>query len=100
MRRCLEAFARMLRESHFGFERPMTGLEIELNLDDVHASLNSAEANAGRIGAQLIMVGILPTLRQDHLTGASLSPNPNACGPPATRSCPRRSARATSSTCR
>ncbi|MEV5302747.1 glutamate--cysteine ligase [Amycolatopsis methanolica] len=126
LRRCLGAFARMLRESHFEFERPMTGLEIELNLvdergeptmcnartleaiadpdfqtelgqwnleinvsprrlngdgaktfeDDVRASLNAAEANANRIGAHLIMVGILPTLRQDHLTGASLSVNP------------------------
>ncbi|MDQ0380450.1 glutamate--cysteine ligase family protein [Amycolatopsis thermophila] len=126
LRRCLDAFARMLRESHFEFERPMTGLEIELNLvdergeptmcnartleavadpdfqtelgqwnleinvsprrlsgagaktfeDDVRASLNAAEAKANRIGAHLIMVGILPTLRQDHLTGASLSLNP------------------------
>ena len=126
LRRCLEAFARMLRESQFEFERPMTGLEIELNLvdergeptmcnartlaaiadpdfqtelgqwnleinvsprvlggggaktfeDDVRASLNAAEAKANRIGAHLIMIGILPTLRQDHLTGASLSLNP------------------------
>jgi hypothetical protein len=34
VRRCLDAFARMLRESHFDFDRPMTGLEIELNLVD------------------------------------------------------------------
>nr|WP_042193098.1 glutamate-cysteine ligase family protein [Kibdelosporangium sp. MJ126-NF4]CEL20565.1 FIG01044060: hypothetical protein [Kibdelosporangium sp. MJ126-NF4]CTQ89476.1 FIG01044060: hypothetical protein [Kibdelosporangium sp. MJ126-NF4] len=32
VRRCLDAFARMLQESRFDFERPMTGLEIELNL--------------------------------------------------------------------
>ncbi|MBB5959166.1 hypothetical protein FHS29_005786 [Saccharothrix tamanrassetensis] len=34
VRRCLDVFARMLRESRFEFERPMTGLEIELNLVD------------------------------------------------------------------
>jgi len=36
VRRCLDVFERMLKESRFDFERPMTGLEIELNLvDDV-----------------------------------------------------------------
>ncbi|MFD1050726.1 glutamate--cysteine ligase, partial [Kibdelosporangium lantanae] len=34
VRRCLDAFAKMLQESLFDFERPMTGLEIELNLVD------------------------------------------------------------------
>src|SRR3712207_6471019 len=34
VRKCLDALARMLTESHFDFERPMTGLEIELNLVD------------------------------------------------------------------
>jgi gamma-glutamyl:cysteine ligase YbdK (ATP-grasp superfamily) len=37
VRRCLDAFARMLQESLFDFERPMTGLEIELNLVDERA---------------------------------------------------------------
>ena len=32
VRRCLDVFARMLRESRFESERPMTGLEIEFNL--------------------------------------------------------------------
>jgi len=32
VRRCLDVFARMLTESKFDFERPMTGLEIEFNL--------------------------------------------------------------------
>ena len=36
VRRCLDVFERMLRESRFDFERPMTGLEIELNLVDDH----------------------------------------------------------------
>ncbi|GAB3808365.1 glutamate--cysteine ligase [Micromonospora zhanjiangensis] len=34
VRRCLDVFAAMLRESRFDVERPMTGLEIELNLVD------------------------------------------------------------------
>ncbi|MEU5694645.1 glutamate--cysteine ligase [Actinosynnema sp. NPDC020468] len=34
VRRCLDVFARMLRESRFDFQRPMAGLEIELNLVD------------------------------------------------------------------
>ncbi|MFD5825695.1 glutamate--cysteine ligase [Lentzea sp. NPDC060358] len=36
VRRCLDVFARMLREARFDFERPMTGLEIEINLIDEH----------------------------------------------------------------
>ena len=34
LRRCLDVFARMLAESKFDFERPLTGLEIEFNLVD------------------------------------------------------------------
>lgn len=34
MQECLDAFAQMLRESRFEFERPQVGLEIELNLVD------------------------------------------------------------------
>ncbi len=34
VRRCLDVFARMLRESRFDADDPMTGLEIELNLVD------------------------------------------------------------------
>jgi hypothetical protein len=125
VRRCLDVFARMLRESRFEAERPMTGLEIELNLidecrdpamrnaevlraisdpafqtelgqfnveinvaprrltadglrgyeDEVRASLNAAEERARRAGAQLVMVGILPTLRPEHLTHDALSAN-------------------------
>ncbi|MGH3330697.1 MAG: glutamate--cysteine ligase [Nocardioidaceae bacterium] len=46
VRRCLDVFARMLRESRFDAEAPMTGLEIELNLvDDAgNPSLTNAEA--------------------------------------------------------
>ncbi|WP_344746248.1 hypothetical protein [Streptosporangium vulgare] len=34
VRRCLDVFAQMLRESRFEFEEPKAGLEIELNLVD------------------------------------------------------------------
>ena len=34
VRRCLDVFERMLSQSQFDFERPMTGIEIELNLVD------------------------------------------------------------------
>ncbi|HYO40145.1 MAG TPA: glutamate-cysteine ligase family protein [Nocardioidaceae bacterium] len=126
VRRCLDVLARMLRESRFDADAPMTGLEIELNLVDevgdpmlknlealeaiadpdfqtelgqfnleinvapkelqdrgftafetgVRASLNEAEAKAARVGAHMVMIGILPTLSPSHMTPASLTPNP------------------------
>jgi hypothetical protein len=126
VRRCLDVFARMLKESRFDFERPLTGLEIELNLVDddrqpamrneealqaiadpdfqtelgqfnieinvaprrlaedglrlfeeqVRASLNAAEEHSRGVGAHTVMIGILPTLRAEHLTHDSLSTNP------------------------
>ena len=44
----LDALARMLTESRFDFERPMTGLEIELNLidDDYQPAMRNAEVLA------------------------------------------------------
>ncbi|MEI2712871.1 MAG: glutamate--cysteine ligase [Nocardioides sp.] len=46
VRRCLDVFARMLRESRFDTDDPMTGLEVELNLvDDAgDPALKNAEA--------------------------------------------------------
>ncbi len=126
VRQCLDVFAQMLRESRFDFERPQTGLEIELNLVDdnaepamcnadvldaiadpdfqtelgqfnievnvkprqlvggglaefereVRASLNAADEKARGVGAHLVMIGILPTLRRAHLTLDALSTNP------------------------
>jgi gamma-glutamyl:cysteine ligase YbdK (ATP-grasp superfamily) len=45
VRRCLDVFERMLQQSQFDFERPLTGVEIELNLvDDVgDPALRNAE---------------------------------------------------------
>ena len=126
VRRCLDVFARMLREAAFDTDDPMTGLEIELNLvDDVgdpafknadvlaeiadpdfqtelgqfnveinvpprvlrdtglsayeenlRASLNDAESNAAKVGAHMVMIGILPTLAEGHMSPSSLSSNP------------------------
>ena len=46
VRRCLDVFARMLREARFDTDDPMTGLEVELNLVDEHndPALKNAEA--------------------------------------------------------
>jgi hypothetical protein len=126
IRRSLDVFASMLRESRFEFERPLTGMEIELNLIDekadpamrnaevlnaiadpdfqtelgqynieinvpprrlagsenadlersLRASLNSAEERARTVGAHMVMIGILPTLRREHMTAEALSANP------------------------
>jgi len=126
VRKGLDVLARMLTESRFDFERPMVGLEIELNLVDdacepamrnaevlqaiadpsfvtelgrfnieinvpprrlseagftrfeesVRAALNAADPKAQEIGAQTVMVGILPTLRPEHATLENLSENP------------------------
>jgi hypothetical protein len=126
VRKNLDVFAEMLREARFDVERPMTGLEIELNLVDeqanpvmrnaevlaaiadpafvtelgqfnvevnvpprrlggrelsefeeqVRASLNAAEEKARTVGAHMVMIGILPTLRREHLSLEALSANP------------------------
>ncbi len=126
IRRCLDVFAQMLSESRFESERPMAGLEIELNLVDdagdpsmrnaevlaaisdpafqtelgqfnieinlppqqlkpnglaafedlVRASLNEAEQKASKVNSHIVMVGILPTLRRNHISVDTLSANP------------------------
>ncbi len=42
----------------------------------IRTSLNSAEERARTMGAHLVMVGILPTLRPGHMTAQTLSANP------------------------
>ena len=49
IRRSLDVFASMLRESRFEFERPLTGMEIELNLIDNNC--DPAMRNAEVLGA-------------------------------------------------
>jgi gamma-glutamyl:cysteine ligase YbdK (ATP-grasp superfamily) len=43
---------------------------------ELRASLNDAEARARAIGAHIVMIGTLPTLRPEHLSADSLSANP------------------------
>jgi hypothetical protein len=126
VRRCLDVFARMLRESRFDVDRPMAGIEIEFNLvdetgdpsmsnmkaleaiadpnfqtelgqfnieinvmprrlpdrgitafeSDLRTSLNHAEERANKVGAHMMMIGILPTLSLKHMSSDVLSPNP------------------------
>jgi gamma-glutamyl:cysteine ligase YbdK (ATP-grasp superfamily) len=126
VRRALDVFERMLRQSRFEDSNRTTGLEIELNLVDeagdpalknaealeaiadpdfvtelgqfnleinvpprllepdglttyeeqVRASLNAAEEKAAKVGAHLVMVGVLPTVRPGHMTASTLSANP------------------------
>ncbi len=126
VRRCLDVFARMLRESSFDTDDPMTGMEIELNLVDdagdpamknaevleaiadpdfqtelgqfnveinvpprhlrdgglaayeatLRRSLNDAERRAREVGAHMVMIGVLPTLAEGHMTLSTLSGNP------------------------
>ena len=126
VRRCLDVFARMLRDARFDTDDPMTGMEVEFNLVDEAAnpalkgaevleavadpdfqtelgqfnievnveparlrerglsrfeqqltrSITHAQARSSEVGAHLVMVGILPTLGESHLTRGSLTPNP------------------------
>jgi hypothetical protein len=126
VRRCLDVFARMLRESRFDIDDPMTGMEIEFNLvdddgrpalksaealeaianplfqtelaqfnleinvlprrlgsrgvsgfeDDLRSSLNQAESKSNEVHAHMVMIGILPTLEDGHLSPSKISPNP------------------------
>jgi hypothetical protein len=53
--------------------RPLSG-HAPLALEaDVRASLNAAEAKANSDGAHIVMIGILPTLMPEHLTGGWMS---------------------------
>lgn len=78
IRRCLDVFARMLRESRFDTDDPMTGLEVELNLvdEECNPALKNAEALAAiadpdfqtELGQFNIEINVPPTrLREDGL---------------------------------
>jgi hypothetical protein len=56
--------------------RALTEASIAVLEDELRASLNDAEHRATEIGAHIVMIGILPTLRPDQLTADSLSANP------------------------
>jgi len=42
----------------------------------IREDLNEAQDKAGKVGAHLLMIGILPTLQEGHMTGESISANP------------------------
>jgi gamma-glutamyl:cysteine ligase YbdK (ATP-grasp superfamily) len=79
VRRCLDVFARMLREARFDTDDPMTGLEVELNLVDDHGdpALKNTEALAAiadpsfvtELGQFNIEINVPPAkLRENGLT--------------------------------
>jgi gamma-glutamyl:cysteine ligase YbdK (ATP-grasp superfamily) len=43
---------------------------------EIRASLNDAESRSAEVGAHLVMIGILPTLKAGHLSPSTISPNP------------------------
>src|SRR6266704_3389588 len=69
LRRSLDVFDRMLREQVFEETAALVGQEIELNLVD------AADAKARGSGSHLVMIGILPTLRQEDVQAGNLSAN-------------------------
>ena len=125
LRRSLDVFDRMLRESIFDTSLSLVGQEIELNLvdergepsmrnaavldaianpawatelgqfnieinvpprplsgnalaaleDEIRADLDAADTKARGSGSRLVMIGILPTLRQDDVHEGTLSAN-------------------------
>jgi gamma-glutamyl:cysteine ligase YbdK (ATP-grasp superfamily) len=125
LRRSLDVFDRMLRESVFDTSLSLVGQEIELNLvdergdpsmrnaavldaiadpawatelgqfnieinmppralrgdaladmeDEIRADLNAADGKARGRGCRLVMIGILPTLREDDVHEGTLSAN-------------------------
>ncbi len=54
----------------------LAGEGLSVLQDNVRADLNGAQEKAGKIGANLMMIGILPTLGGSHVTGESISANP------------------------
>jgi gamma-glutamyl:cysteine ligase YbdK (ATP-grasp superfamily) len=42
---------------------------------ELRASLNNADEKARKVGSRLVMVGILPTLREDHMHESTISAN-------------------------
>lgn len=55
--------------------RPLPG-RAALDLEtEIRASLNAAETKAGADGSHIVMIGILPTLMPEHLTGSWMSPS-------------------------
>ena len=56
--------------------RSLVGTAVAELEAELRASLNDAEERSRAIGAHIVMIGMLPTLTREHLTGESLSANP------------------------
>jgi gamma-glutamyl:cysteine ligase YbdK (ATP-grasp superfamily) len=56
--------------------RLLEGTVFDALEEQVRGSLNEAEAKAGEVGAHMMIVGILPTLAEQHLHARALSANP------------------------
>ena len=56
--------------------RSLVGTAVAELEAELRASLNDAEERSRAIGAHIVMIGMLPTLTPEHLTGDSLSANP------------------------
>jgi Glutamate-cysteine ligase family 2(GCS2) len=56
--------------------RPLAGDAFTRLETEVRGSLNHANARATQAGSRLVMIGILPTLREDHVSEQNISANP------------------------
>ena len=56
--------------------RGLSGSSIIELEQELRASLNDADERSRALGAYIVMVGVLPTIDQEHLTGESISANP------------------------
>ncbi|HZC72331.1 MAG TPA: glutamate-cysteine ligase family protein [Jatrophihabitans sp.] len=56
--------------------RSLVGAATDELETELRASLNAAEQQARSVGAHIVMIGMLPTLTRQHLTGETLSANP------------------------
>ena len=54
---------------------PLSGAGLAELERQVRATLNAADEQARGVGSRLVMIGILPTLREQHLSEAALSAN-------------------------
>jgi gamma-glutamyl:cysteine ligase YbdK (ATP-grasp superfamily) len=55
---------------------PLRGAGLSGMEAGLRETLNEAERRSAKVGAHLVMIGILPTLRPEHLSSATISQNP------------------------
>lgn len=74
-----QAFQTELGQFNIEINVPPSRLDangLEILEETIRADLNEAQTRATDVGAHLVMIGILPTLREGHMTGESISANP------------------------